>query len=101
MRPPRLPDGVETVAPAGQELVDVGLVADVEDETIGGGVENAVEGDGELDHAQVGPEMAAGLGQNGDQFVADFLGERGQLVQRQLFNVSGRIDRVEKACHKR
>ena len=96
-----LADGMEAVAPAGEQLVHVGLVADVEDEGIGRRIEDAMQRDGQLDHAQIRPEVAAGLGQHGDQFVADFLGQRGQLVHRQLFNVGGRIDRVEKASHKR
>ena len=96
----RLPDGVEAVATAGQQLVDVGLVADVEDEAVGRRIEDPMQGDGELDDAEVGAEMAAGLGQNGDELVADFLGQGGQLINGQLFNVGRGIDRVEKACHK-
>ena len=95
-----LADGVEAVAASGEQLVDVGLVADVEDEVVGRRVEDGVERDGQLDHAEVRPEMAARLGQHGDEFLADFLGQRGKLLQRELFDVGGGINRVEKACHK-
>ncbi len=95
-----LADGVEPVPAAGEEFVDIGLVADVEDEIVGGSVENGVQGDGQLDHAEVGPEMAAGLGQDGDEFLANFLRQRGEFLRRQLFDVSRGINGVEKACHK-
>ena len=99
MSPSGLADGVEAVAAAGEQLVDVGLVADVEDEAVGGRIENGMERDGQLDDAQIGPEMAARFGQNGDEFLADFLRQGRELLQRELFNVGGRINRVEKACH--
>ena len=100
MRPPGLADGVEAVAAAGEQLVDVGLVADVEDEAVGRRIENGMQRDGQLHHAEIRPEMAAGLGQDGDQFLADFLGQGGQFLQRDFFDVGGGINGVEKACHK-
>ena len=96
----RLADGVEAVAASGEQLVDVGLMADVENEAVGRRVENGVERDGQLDHAEIRPEMAAGLGQDGDEFVANFLRELGKFIQRDFFDVGGRINRVEKACHR-
>ena len=49
------------VVPAGQQLVHVGLVAGVEDDRVPRRVEDAVQRDGELDDAEVGAEVAAGL----------------------------------------
>ena len=48
------------VAPAGQDLVRIGLVADVPDQPVVRRVEDVVQGHGELDHAQAGAEMPAG-----------------------------------------
>jgi len=45
----------------GEEFVDVGLVADVENEIVGGGIKNRVKGDGQLNHTEVGPEMGRRL----------------------------------------
>ena len=56
-----LPHGVDAIEPAGEHLVDVALVADVEDELVLRRVEDAMERDGQLDDAEVRPEMAAGL----------------------------------------
>ena len=95
-----LADGVETVAAAGEQLVDVGLVADVEDEAVGRRVENGMERDGQFHHAEVRPEMAAGLGQHGNQLLANLLGQRGEFLERDFFDVSRGIDRVEEACHR-
>jgi hypothetical protein len=62
-------------------------VADVEDEAVGRRIENGMERDGQLDHAEVGPEMAARLGQDGDELLPDFLRQRRQLRKRKLFDV--------------
>ncbi len=57
---PALADGADAVAAAGQNLVRIGLVADVPDHPVPGGVEDVMQGDGQLDHAQAGAEMAPG-----------------------------------------
>ena len=53
----------------------VALVADVEEEFVPGRIEGAVQGDGQFDHTEVGPEVPAGLGDRADEFLADFPGE--------------------------
>jgi len=42
--------GADAVAPAGEDLVGVGLVADVPDQAIAGRVEYVVNSDRQLDH---------------------------------------------------
>ena len=69
---------LEAGHPAGEQLVHVGLVAGVEHDAVARRVEDPVHGDGELDHAEVGPEVAAGPRAGPDEEVAD-LG--GQLVE--------------------
>ncbi len=97
VEPAVLADGGEAVAAAGEEFMNVALVADVENESIGRGFENAVEGDCQLDDAEVGAEVSAGLGEHGDQLVADLLGENGQLIFGEAFDVGGRVDVGEEA----
>ena len=63
-------DGVELVAPAGEHLVRIGLVADVPDEPVVRRVEDVVQRDGELDRAEAGGEVAAARGDAADQVFA-------------------------------
>ena len=79
-----LADGVEAVAAAGENLVDVGLVADVKENLVFGRVEDGMKGQGQLDDAQVGAEMAAGYGERLDQEFADLFCECGHLLIVQL-----------------
>ena len=58
----------------GQHLVRIGLVADVPDDLVARGVEQAVERDGELAGAQIGAEVAADLADHVDDQLADLLG---------------------------
>ena len=95
-----LADGAKTVFAAGQQLVDIDLMAHVPDELVLGRGEYLVQGDGEFHHAQVGAEVAAALGQTLDQFRADFAGQFLQLRHRELFDVLGRIHHVQITAHK-
>ncbi len=98
-RPARLADLVEIGTATGQEFVDVDLVTDIPDEPVAGALEHAVKRDGELDHAQVGTEMAAGPAQGGDDLVADLRGEFFQLFHRQQLHVCWRVDHVKITSH--
>ena len=68
------------IEPAGKHLVDVALVADVEDELVLRRVENAMQRDGQLDDAEIRSEMAAGLREDLDQLIAHFLRELRQAL---------------------
>ena len=81
-RPASLANFVEHLPPASQQLVNVNLMAHIPNEPIFGSREDFVQCDGQLDHPEVGAEVAAGLAEGGDQFIADFLGQRRQLLQR-------------------
>jgi hypothetical protein len=82
-----LAQAVELVAPAGDDLVHVGLVAHVEDDGVAGRVEGTVDRDGELDHAEVGSKVAAGPGHPVHQELADLDGKPLQLLMRQPFQI--------------
>ena len=69
----------EGVLAAGDELVHVGLVARVPHDGVVGRREDAVQGDGELDDAEVRSQMPAGLGDARDEEPPDLRRERLQL----------------------
>ena len=72
-----LAQGADAIAPAGQDLVRVGLVADVPDNPIARRVEHVMQGDGELDDTQARTEMPPGhrycVDRLGPQLVRDLL----------------------------
>ena len=76
-----LPQGREPVLPAGEDLVHVALVPGVEDHRIARGLEDPVQRDGQLDDAEVGSEVAAGLAHVLDQEAADLLGQLAELLR--------------------
>ena len=82
-------------AAAGEEFVHVALVGDVEDKLVGRRIEDAVQRDRELDDAEIGADVAAVAGRDGDEFLADFLGELRQLVGAEGFDVGGAADAGE------
>ena len=78
-RPPPWRMRADAVAPAGQDLVRIGLVADVPDQPVMRRVEDVVERHGQLDHAEAGAEMAAGDRHGVDQLRAQLVGELPQI----------------------
>ena len=90
-----LPQGTNAVAAAGQDLVRIGLMADVPDQPVARRVEHVVQRDGELDHAEAGAEMAAGHRDRVDQLLPELVR---QLLQRAVFKraqILGLADPVE------
>ena len=75
-----LADRRELVAAAGEDLVRVGLVADVPEDLVARRVEQRVQRDGELAGAEVGAEVPADLADRVDDVLADLLGDLGELV---------------------
>ena len=75
-----LAQGADAVAPAGENLVRIGLMADVPDQPVARRVEHVVQRDGQLDHAEAGAEMAAGDRHGVDRLLAQFVGELAQLA---------------------
>ena len=82
-------------APAGEDLVCVGLVADVPHQTVARGVIDVVQGQRQLDSPEVGREVAAGLGDRFDEEGAQLFGELGQLLAFQRAQRGRRTDGVE------
>jgi hypothetical protein len=93
-------EGVEPVPPSRDQLVGVCLVADVPDEPVPGQVEHAMEGQRDLDGAEVGGEVAAvGIDDLHDP-RADLAREPLQLFEGEVLQVVAVIDSREDVGHR-
>ena len=54
-----------------------------------------MQGEGQLDHAEVRAEVAAVFREDGNQLLADLFGEHFQLGDGELFYIEWGINRVE------
>ena len=90
-----LADGPDSVAPARQDLVGIGLVADVPNEAVLGRVEDVVQRDRELDDAQPGTEMSPGVGHGVDRLLPEFARELFQLVERHIAHVQRELYAIQ------
>ena len=70
-----LAQGADAVAPSGQDLVRIGLMANVPQQPVARGVENGVDRHRQFDDAKRGAEMAAGHGHRVHGFRAQLIGE--------------------------
>jgi len=75
-----LAQGADAVTAAGQNLVRIGLMADVPDNLVGGCIEHGVQRYREFDDAEAGAEMAAGVRDRVDGLGPQFVGELRQLL---------------------
>lgn len=80
------------VLAAGEQLVHVALVAGVPEHLVPGRLEDPVQGDGELDDAQVGAEVSAGLGHRVHEEGADLVREPVQLAEAEPVQVARSLD---------
>ncbi len=94
-KPAALAQGAHAGAAAGDDLVGIGLVADIPDDPVLGRVEHIVERGGQFDHAKTGAEMPAGDRNDVDQVGAQLIGELAELVLFQLAQVLRQIDLVQ------
>ncbi len=93
-----LAEGADALAATGEDLVRVGLVADVPDQPVARGVEHPVQRHRQLDDAQAGAEVAARYRDGVDRFQAQLVGDLAQVRLGQLAQVFGRGDAVEEGC---
>src|SRR5690606_4435062 len=85
-------DRMDAVAAAGEDLVRVALMADIPDQAVVRRVEQPVQGDGELDHAQPGAEMPAAAADRFDQVGAQLIGNGSKLFFGKAAQVSWAVD---------
>ena len=90
------PQGPDTVAPAGENLMRIGLVANVPNQTVARCIENIMKGYRKLDHAKPGTEMAARHRDRIDRLDTQFGCDLGEIGLLQPPQIGGRRDRVEK-----
>ena len=90
-----LAQGANAIAPAGQYLVRIALMAHVPDQLVVGRVEHIMDGGGQFHDTQARPQMAPGHADGGDGFGAQFIGQLAELVGLQLAQVGGDLDGVE------
>src|SRR3984885_11370765 len=91
-----LPQSSDPIAPSGQDLVRVGLVANVPDDAIGRRVENIVERDRQFDYAEAGAEMTASHRNRADCFGAQLVDQLSEIALSQLAQIGGRPDLIQK-----
>ena len=72
--------------------MDVGLVPGVEDDRIRGRIEDPMQGDRQLDHTEIRPEVAAGARDVLDEELADLGGELLELLDAQRVEIPGAGD---------
>src|SRR5262245_42712547 len=87
-----LAQGVEALPAAGEELVAIRLVPDVPDDEIFRGVEDGVDGEGELDGPETGAQMAALDAHHRDDLLADLRSEFLQLLEGERLEIAGAVD---------
>ena len=95
-----LADRADAGAPAGEDLVGIGLMTHVPDQTVRRRVINVVQRDGQLDHTEAGTEVSTGDRSGIDGLGAQFVGQLAQLVARQRTQLLNGVDAVEQRCRK-
>src|SRR5216683_1758310 len=88
----------DAVAAPGQDLVRVGLMADVPDQPVARRIEDVVDRGGQLDHAKAGAKMAAGDRDSVDGFLAELVGNLPHLFHLEPAQILRRANGVEKGC---
>ena len=90
-----LAQGADAVSPAGQDLVRIGLVADVPDQDVFRRLIDVVKRHREFDHAETGAEVPAGLRHHVDHFGPQFIGQLAQFRRAETAHVAGIRNLVE------
>ena len=88
--------GADAVAAAGQDLVRIGLMADVPDQAVARGVEHVVQGRRQFDDAEAGAEMSAGDRDGVDGFLTQLVGDLPDLLHLEPAQIVRGADGVEK-----
>ena len=96
-----LAQGADALAPASNNLVRIGLMADVPHQFVVRRVEHIMESDGQLDHAKAGTEVAPGHRNGVNHFLAEFIRQLPQLPGFQPAQIGRNVDLVEKRGFKR
>ncbi len=90
-----LPQCADAIAPSGEDLVRIGLMSHVPDQTVFGSVEDVMQRDRQLDNAKSGAEMPAGDRDSVYGLLAQLVGELAQLAALEAPQVGRRLDKVK------
>jgi hypothetical protein len=90
-----LAQGRKAVHTTGQDLVRIALVANIPDHAVALEIEDLVQGDGELDHAEIATEVSAGLLNSVEQEHAHLLAQSCQLFDAEAIEITGRANALE------
>ncbi len=88
--------GADAIAAPGQDLVRIGLMANVPDQAIAGRVEDVVDGRRQFDDTEAGAEMSAGDRDGVDGFLAQLIGDLLDLLDLESAQIVGGLDGVQK-----
>src|SRR6478752_7619641 len=92
-------DGAEFVTPPRNQLVRVGLVADIPDEDVVRGIEGDVEREGQLNGPQIRSKVSAAERHRFDDLLAHLLRQQGEVFGRKRLELRGLVNGVEYSCH--
>src|SRR5690606_10928886 len=90
-----LPQSGHLFAAAGEDLVWIGLMADIPDQAIFRRLIDIVQSDGQLDHAQSGAEMTTGLTNSPEQEQTQLVRQFRQARYIQLPQLGGAVNAVQ------
>ena len=82
---------IKAVGSSGQQLMYVALVPDVPDDMILGRIKHAVQGDGQLDYAQIGRQVSAVFIDTLDRKITDLSVQAKQLPIVQSLELLGAV----------
>ena len=82
-----LPESGEFVQPAGQQFVDIGLMAHIPDDLVPRHGKHLMQGDGQFHHSQVGGQMPSVPAGHFQDLLPDFLAQFRQLGIGDFFQV--------------
>ena len=91
----QLAEGIKPLPAARQNLMDIALVAHVEDQPVPLRVKDPVNGHRQLHHSQVGCQVSPGLGDAFYKKLPQLLAELGELALRQRPDVGWRMNRFQ------
>ena len=87
-----LPQRGHLVAPAGEDLVRIGLMAHVPDQPVMRGVEHIVQRDGQFHRTQIGRQVPPGTRHGVQNELPQLVGQLGQLLPLQRAQVGRTVD---------
>ena len=85
----------DAVAPPGQDLVGIALVADVPDQLVARRVEHGMQGDGQFHHPQPRAQMPAGHADGADGLGPHLVGQLAQFTVGQAADIGGQGHTVQ------